>query len=289
MVRSLGLIVSLCLFALALLPGSAGAQAGRLRVGLVTNGITAAKDPGTGELRGVGVELARALAARLGRQLELIDYPADPPRLAGLRAGAYDVTTAAIVPELSALLDFTSPFMEVDTTLLVPAGSAVQRSADANRPGVRVAAIQGGAAAVSLVALFPRTTIVPAATVPAAADLLKAGLADAVAANRQQLSAVAPGIPGSRILDDAFAVQRHAFGVPKGNPALFAEVSAFVEEARATGQVQAAITRTGVQGVRASPSTSAPTQLPRTGAPVGLAVALGTGLAALGLALRRGG
>src|SRR5205807_2089962 len=55
------------LFALAavLLPSTSWAQTpltptGRLRVGLVTNGITAAKDPTTGELRGVGVELARA-------------------------------------------------------------------------------------------------------------------------------------------------------------------------------------------------------------------------------------
>ena len=51
-------------------------QAGKLRAGLgVVAPHWAIKDPATGELRGVAVDLARALAARLGVELVPVEYP----------------------------------------------------------------------------------------------------------------------------------------------------------------------------------------------------------------------
>ena len=287
LMRTLGLLFAV-LF--ALLPAAGWAQTiGRpLRVGLVTNGIYAVKDPATGELRGVGVELARALAARLGRPLELSDYPNDPSRLAALRAGAIDVTSAAITPELTGVLDFTAVFMETDNTFLVPDGSPIKRVADADRPGLRIAAARGGAPALYLGANYKQATLVEVPTAVDAAQAVRSGQADAAAANRQQWIVFAGENPGVRVLDDAFAVQRHAFGVPKGSVALFAEVSGFVDEARATGQVQAAITKTGVLGVRVvSTGGAAPAQLPRSGgAPRGLPWAAGLVVLAAGVGAR---
>jgi ABC-type amino acid transport substrate-binding protein len=54
-------------------------QAGRVRVGV---GLAAAhwasKDSATGELRGVAVDLARALGARLGVEVLFVEYPSPP-------------------------------------------------------------------------------------------------------------------------------------------------------------------------------------------------------------------
>ena len=45
-------------------------RAGKVRVGLFASFVYS-KNPATGELRGVGIEIARALAARLGVELLL--------------------------------------------------------------------------------------------------------------------------------------------------------------------------------------------------------------------------
>ena len=49
-------------------------RAGRVRVGLALLPTFATKDPVTGELRGVAIDLARALAARLGVELLPVEY-----------------------------------------------------------------------------------------------------------------------------------------------------------------------------------------------------------------------
>ena len=64
-------------------------QSGKVRVGLgVVAPHWAVKDPATGELRGVAVDIARAFAARLGVELLSVEYPSPPRVLDGLKDGA---------------------------------------------------------------------------------------------------------------------------------------------------------------------------------------------------------
>jgi polar amino acid transport system substrate-binding protein len=60
------------------------------------------------------------------------------------------------------------------------------------------------------------------------------------------LRARAATLPGSRVLDDAFAGLRLAFAVPKNRPAAAEYVGRFVEQAKASGLVQKAIDEAGV-------------------------------------------
>src|SRR4051812_11261112 len=69
-------------------------SAGKLRVGLFLPQYT--KDQATGEIRGYGsgtvhVQIAHALAARLGVEVELLGYPTPPAVVECLKAGACDV------------------------------------------------------------------------------------------------------------------------------------------------------------------------------------------------------
>ncbi len=66
-------------------------RAGRVRVGLGLVPTFATKDPATGELRGVAVDLARALAARLGVEFLPVEYPSPANVLEGVKVGAWDV------------------------------------------------------------------------------------------------------------------------------------------------------------------------------------------------------
>src|SRR5437868_11278470 len=72
-------------------------RAGKLRVGIgVVAPHWAVKDPQTGVLRGVAVDIARALAMRVGIELVIIEYPSPPAVLDGLKIGAWDVGFLAI-------------------------------------------------------------------------------------------------------------------------------------------------------------------------------------------------
>jgi ABC-type amino acid transport substrate-binding protein len=65
-------------------------RAGTVRVGLFASFLYT-KNPATGELRGVGIEIARALAARLGVEVLIVER-ADPAEIVEcLKAGACDV------------------------------------------------------------------------------------------------------------------------------------------------------------------------------------------------------
>ena len=65
------------------------ARAGKVRVGLFLPQYI--KDPATGQLRSVWVETARAFAAHLGVQLDVVEHATPPEAIACLKAGACDV------------------------------------------------------------------------------------------------------------------------------------------------------------------------------------------------------
>jgi polar amino acid transport system substrate-binding protein len=101
-------------------------RAGRLRFGLFPS-FFYSKRP-NGELHGVGVEIARALAAKIGVTLELREYPSPPGVVQTLAAGEIDVATLGLDPARAAQVDFTPPYMKADFSFVVPQGSPVQRS-----------------------------------------------------------------------------------------------------------------------------------------------------------------
>src|SRR5213075_2701351 len=75
------------------------APTGKLRAAInFGNPVLAAKDPSTGEARGVSVDLARELARRLNVPLEIVPYTAAGQVVEDLKSGAWDVAYLAIDP-----------------------------------------------------------------------------------------------------------------------------------------------------------------------------------------------
>lgn len=225
-------------------------RAGKLRVGLGLGVPTLAiKNPATGELRGVAVELGRALAARIGVEFVPVLFPRPGAVQEGLRTGAYDMAFQAIDPARLAEVDFSSPAYEYDLTFLVPAGSAIRNVVDADQPGVRIAVERGGAGDRTLTRMVKQAELVRTDSVAAGFDLLRAGEVDVRAGVRPGLSRDAAQLPGSRVLEDRFGVIRLAASVPKGHAGRVAYISEFIEEAKGSGLVQQAIERAGLRGV----------------------------------------
>ena len=236
-------------------------RAGKLRVGLgLGSPALAVKDAATGEVRGPALDLARALAAKIGVELQPVYYPRPGAVLEGVRTNAWDVTFLVADPGRAAEADFSPPYMQSDFTYIVLTGSSIRKVADADQPGVRIAVPRGDASDLLLTRMLKQAELVRAESIAAAVDLVRVGNASAYAAPRFVLLVEAARLPGTRVLDDAFAVISMAAMVPKGNAARLAYVSEFIEEAKASGLVKQTIERGGLRGVQTVPARNRSTQ-----------------------------
>lgn len=226
-------------------------RAGKVRVGLgVVAPHWAVKDPATGELRGVAVDIARAFATRLGVELVVVEYASPSKVPDGVKTGAWDVGFLGVDPSRAGVVDFAPPHMQVDATYLVPADSSIRNIADADMPGVRIAVARKGVEEIVLSRMIKRAELHSVDTIPAGFELLRAGNVGVLAAPRPALLQFSSRLPGSRVLDDRFHSTFGAMAVPKGQPGRLSYVSDFIEEAKASGFVHQAIERAGVRGVQ---------------------------------------
>ena len=236
-------------------------RAGKLRVGVgVVAPHWAVKDPQTGQLRGVAVDIARALARRLRVELVAVEYPSPPAVLGGLKDSAWDVGFLAIDPSRATVVDFSSPHLQIDATYLVPDGSSIRNVTDADQPGVRVAVTSKSVEEIVLSRSLKRAELRSVDTISAGFDLLRAKNADVLAAPRPALLPLSSRLPGSRVLADRFHAAFGAMAVPKGQTARLAYIAEFVEEAKASGLVQRAIEGANVRGVQVAPPGNPGTQ-----------------------------
>ncbi len=221
-------------------------QSGKVRVGLFASQFT--KNAATGEPTGVWVESARALAARIGVELEVRQHPTPPAAVACLKAGECDLLFLPLDARAASVGDFSPPIFQFDYTLLVPADFPIRTVADADRPGVRIAAVRNHASAGELARHLKEAELVYADTPEPTFDLLRAGRANAMASARPTLLAFSEHLPGSRVLEERYGANINRMVVPKGKAGWLAYVSEFVEDAKASGLVQKAIDRVGPRG-----------------------------------------
>lgn len=226
-------------------------RTGKVRVAFVVTPLFAAKETATGELRGVAIELGRALAARIGVEFVAVAYP-NFARI--LETGGWDIAFVGIDPSRAAQVDFSSPYMQVDYTYLVQADSSIRNVADGDQSGVRIAAIRNGTVDLALRRILKRAGVVGAETLGAAFELLRDKKADALAASRQTLLEYSNRLPGSRVVEGRFHAALESMAVPKGHLERLGYINEFVEEAKASGLVQRAIDIAGLRGVHVAPS-----------------------------------
>jgi polar amino acid transport system substrate-binding protein len=229
-------------------------RAGRIRFGIFPPQYT--KDA-SGELTGPWVEVMRALAAQMRLPAVFVELPAPAALVASLATGGCDLGSLGFDPTRAGQVGgFTPPFMQVDYTFLVPAGSALRSVADMDRPGLRIAAVRDHASTLALARIVKHAKLIDAETPDAAFELLRSGRADVWASVRPALLDYAAKLSGSQVLDDSYGANFPALVVPKGRGERLAYASAFVEQAKASGLMQQAIERAGRPGYRvAAPAT----------------------------------
>jgi polar amino acid transport system substrate-binding protein len=85
----------------------------------------------------VTVDLSRALAAKLGIPVTLVEYRNAGAVVDRARSGAWDIAFLAI-DTMRNDVEFTPSYMGVDNGVLVPADSPIRTIADVDCPGVRI-------------------------------------------------------------------------------------------------------------------------------------------------------
>jgi polar amino acid transport system substrate-binding protein len=230
-------------------------HSGKLRVALgLGSPVLAMKDAKSGEVRGPALDLAQALAKKIGVKLEPVEYPRPGAILAGVKNNEWDVTFLVADPARSAEADFSPPYMQSDFTYLVPVGSSKRVIADMDQPGTRIAVPRGDASDLRLTEILKHAELVRLDSIAAAIDMVHAGKIDAYAAPRVVLLALSDRAPGSRVLEDRFANIIWVAMVPKDKAGHLTYVSDFLEEAKATGLVKQTIDQANLHGLQVAPS-----------------------------------
>ena len=230
------------------------APTGKLRVGLTLgNPLSVTRDSASGEMKGVGFDLGKELARRMGVPFEPVVYPSVAALLDGGKSGGWDVASIAFSPARAKDMDFTAPHLEVELGYLIPGGSSISTMADVDRPRIRVAIQEKGLADIFLSRTLRNAVVVRASSIAATLEVLQSGRADVFAANKPSLFELLNQVPGFRVLDGRFTTDPVAMAIPKGRDLGMAYARKFVEGAKSEGLVKAAIERAGVRGVVVAP------------------------------------
>ena len=232
------------------------APTGKLRVAFLSAPIYAVKDPATGDLKGVAVDLGMELAQRVNVPFDAVVYPTFPELMNGARSGQWDVALMGVDPERAKVVDFSAPFMNVEQGFLVRAGVTIGTASAVDVAGVRVGVLERSSLDALLSKTLKNATIVRAKTLAGNYALLDADKADVVAGTKPALFAAAASRPGTRVLDGGLPSDQIGMAVPKGRAAgASAYVGRFVEDSKAAGLVKTAIERAGLRGVVVAPSS----------------------------------
>lgn len=205
---------------------------------------------------GVSVDLARALAERLGVPIAFAVFDAAGRSVEAVTQEQADVGFFAVDPLRGAGIAFTAPYVLIEGCYLVRGDSPLRTNEAVDQAGHRVVVGKGSAYDLYLSREMKAATLVRAPTSPAVVDTFLAEGADVAAGVKQQLQADAQRLGGGlRLLPGRFMVIQQAMGLPKGRGAAAAGVlHAFVEEAKASGFVQQALERHGIQGASVAPA-----------------------------------
>jgi len=225
-------------------------SAGKLRVGLFLPQYIKGPD---GLNTTAWIETARAYAARVGVPLVIVEHATPPEAIACLKGGNCDQLFLPLDARAAEIGDFSNPVFHVDYTLMVSAGSSIAKVADADRPGVRIAAVRNHASTNELMRQVKQAEFVYAETPEQTFALMRDGKADVMATTRLNLLEFSEKLLGARVLADRYGANINRMVVPKGKADRLAHVNEFVEEAKASGAVQQFIERGGSRGITVAP------------------------------------
>ncbi len=231
------------------------APTGKLRASInLGNPILANKNPQSGEPYGVSIDLANALARKLGLEIELLVFDSAGKSVEAVTQEKADFGFFAIDPLRGEGILFTAPYVLIEGAYLVKGNSPIQSNHEVDAPGNRLVVGKGSAYDLFLTREIKSAEIVRAPTSPLVVSSFLEGGYEVAAGVRQQLEADALKTSGLRLLPGRFMVIQQAMGLPKLRVEAAARLLCeFVEEMKKSGFVADALERHGIQGASVAP------------------------------------
>jgi polar amino acid transport system substrate-binding protein len=221
------------------------APTGRMRAAINRGNAVLVQQGPDGEIKGIAVDLARALAGRLGAPLDLLVYDAAGKVFEASNCAEWDIAFLAVDPVRASEIDFTSPYVVIEGNYVLPKRSGAVATTDIERSTRRIAVVEGSAYDLHVSRTVTSPTLVRLSSVSAAFEQLDAGEIDAIAGVRQALAFAMSSREDLQLVEPAFMEIRQAMATPKGRPAGIAYLRSFIEEMKASSFVKRSLERAG--------------------------------------------
>jgi polar amino acid transport system substrate-binding protein len=256
----LRLFAALMLVAILPVTGQAIAQSnrtqlltpkGELRAALIiSDSVLVTRNP-QGELGGILVDIANALATSLNAPLHMVPYANIVRYNQSIGKDEWDVAVAPRDLSRVDRLAFSRTFLEVDNSYVARPGSSLNSVDDVDHTGVKVAVAEHSPADGFLTRTLKKATIVRLSRgIDEAREALTFRRADVYADNAQLASRIAAELPGAVVLVGRFSSIQMSFAVSKSNAAALSILNDFILKAEHDGMIADVIKRAGLQGVR---------------------------------------
>jgi polar amino acid transport system substrate-binding protein len=229
------------------------APTGTLRIAVYPGSPTSLVERTAPEnMRGVSVDLGRALAQRLGVPARVEVYPRVAEVVGALQRGEADFTITNATAQRQELVDFAPPLVDLELGVLVPASSRIDAIERVDQAGITVGVSEGSSSERVLGGRYKQAKLRTFPSLEAAGAALRAGEIDAFATNKAVLFELADRVPGTRVLAGRWGAEHLAPAIPKGRAAGLAYLRTFAEDVRRSGALDRATQRAGLRGTAAA-------------------------------------
>ena len=226
------------------------APSGALRVGLYPGspnsyipGLTPEAD------KGVGYELGRALAQRLGIAFKPVIYKMNGEVLAAARANQVDFLLANATPTRATYLAFTQPVLQIEQGYLVSAQSKIAHPDFIDQPEITVGVSAGSTSESVLPQMLRHARIFAVQNLQEAAEKIRTGELDAFATNKAILFELCDQLAGSHVLEGTWGIEKISIGIPIERYIALPYIQGFAHELQKNLFIKQAAARAGLRGL----------------------------------------
>ena len=193
-----------------------------------------------GELEGIDIDVAAAVAEKLGLELQVDDMDFDAALLAA-QNGKSDMVMAGVTvtDERLKVMDFSDTYAEGIQSIIVPEDSDIASVDDL--AGKIIGTQRGTTGYIYCTDDFGEDSVVAYDDGLTAVQALNNGQVDAVVIDNAPAKEFVAANPGLKILDTAYAQEDYAIGVAKGNTELLNAINGALEELQADGTLQSIV------------------------------------------------
>ena len=223
---------------------SAAAELTTVEAGKLTMATNAAFPPyemttDAGEFEGIDVDTAKAIAEKLGLELQIDDMDFDAALLS-VQQGKADIVMAGVTvtDERKAVMDFSDSYATGIQSIIVPNDSDIASPDDL--AGKKIGTQRGTTGYIYCSDDFGDENVVAYDDGLTAVQALNNGQVDAVVIDNAPAQEFVAANPGLKVLDTSYAEEDYAIGVAKGS-ALEDAVNKALEELKADGTLQAIV------------------------------------------------